>query len=348
MKHLVLAMAVLLLACGDPIVTGAYRGEALLTLEGAVLVERGEVGDDELESTLGTLRVSLFWSRHAGQQIDGPAVSPIEQQVFASAAFPARYALSIFRPPPDAVLVAPPDGEGRYAIALVLAYIDLDRDQRWTPRVDRLVGGARDRGVLYTPDGAQSAYFGDRSPGFHRIRIQPGSDPCFAEPHAQLHSDADLSLPIVVNAADPSTALIDVNCDGHHQEWDVCPSAEGLAEVCAEGTEDWRCRTCPVARGTEICPACGEDTPLCVGQRAVCDGGVATAADCLGHADACFLDGRAQADCLLLFDACQQAVGDNEPGTFATCGAYGDICLQTRDDLDGCRDHFVACAVAPG
>lgn len=243
----------LALACGDPAVDGTYRGEALLTLQGSVLVDSGDADDDELSTALGTLRVALFWSRHAGQQTDGPAVSAVEQQALTSAAFPAQYALSVFQPPPDAVLIDSPDGTGRYAVALVLAYIDTDDDGRWSPDLDQLAGGARDAAVLYTPGGASSAFFGERAAGFHRVRIQPGSEPCVAAPHATLHSDDAPTLTLRLTPTRPNTALIDMNCDGHHGEWDVCPDPAALTDVCA--TEPtWHCQTCPVAP-----PAAGSD-----------------------------------------------------------------------------------------
>lgn len=332
MKPHLLVAAGLLLSCGDASVDGTYRGEPLLTLEGSVLVDSGDASDDELATALGTLRVALFWSRHAGQQTDGPAVSVVEQQVLTSAAFPAQYALSIFRPPPEPVLVDSPDGRGRYAVALVLAYVDSDDDGRWSPGIDRLVGGAREAAVLYTPDGASSAYFGERAAGFHRVRVQAGSDPCFAAPHATLHSDGEPTLTLRLEPTNPATALLDIDCDGHHREWDVCPAPERLTEACTAATPPadvaWQCRTCPVA-GRPACPD-------------VVNG---DAAACLAAADDCFTEGEPQARCLGCFDACQAG----EPGTFATCGAYGDVCLELRgDDTGACQDHFVMCAVAPG
>ncbi len=318
MRALILMLC--LAACGDPAVDGTYRGEALLTLQGSILIDSGDATDEELNAALGTLRVALFWSRHAGQETDGPAVSVVEQQAFTRAAFPAQYALSVFQPPPEAVVIDSPDGTGRYAVALVLAYIDTDGDGRWSPEIDQLAGGARNAAILYSPEGTSSAYFGERGPGFHRVRIQPGSDPCFAEPHATLHTDDQPTLTLRLEPTNPNTALFDINCDGHYSEWDVCPSPESLTEVCAT-SPTWQCRICPVA-----------GRPACEDPRR--DG-------CLAAADACFTGGASQALCLGCFDTCQGGTGD-----YATCGAYGDVCLEAREDLESCRDHFVLCAGA--
>jgi hypothetical protein len=264
----------LMTACGTRLVDGEYRGEPLLAIEGSMVVRTEgatEAETAELERSLGALRVALFWSRHAVGPGD-PAVSLVEQQVATDANFPVRYSIEVYRPPPEFMLTpAPEGGSGRYAVALVMVYLDSDGDGKWSPGTDRLIGGARDRAILYTPEGANSPFFGDLGPGYHRLITADPGQTCFARVHEHFHGDGEEDLDLYIDPERPTGSLVDVDCDGHHREWDICPPADALALPCRETNRldplVWQCDTCAVGSLADVCPAPAEVVSGCDAQN---------------------------------------------------------------------------------
>ena len=119
-----------LLGCGDPLVDGRYRGEPLMVVEGDVLFL--DEPPDELPAA--ELRVAVFWSAAGALQDDTiEAVDSIQEQVVTTGSFPARYQMYIYTPPPESLLEEVPGAEGQQAvIGMVLLYLDVDGNQRWS------------------------------------------------------------------------------------------------------------------------------------------------------------------------------------------------------------------------
>ncbi|MFN3197182.1 MAG: hypothetical protein ACE366_02020 [Bradymonadia bacterium] len=330
-----ISLAMVLAGCGDPLEDASYRGEPLLVLQGEVRVQSTGLTVDEVadlpQPASGTLRVALFWSRaaEAAQQ-----VSLIEQQAVTTSRFPARYALSLYSPPPMEVMVEAPEGNGEVAVGLLLVYIDANEDGRWDPATDRLVGGARQRALVYTPSGASSPFFGDLQPGYHRVRTAADGRACFQQAHTDFHSETDNELPLYIDMTFPTQVLIDLDCDGHHLEWSsICPSPEALALQC-QGTDRtgdlvWQCGTCPQSPLTDICPPPTTLVTECPGlDPMLCD--------------ACPREPDPQLDCEPAFSECRSAQPESP-----LCEGELAICVDELNDPVRCLDYADACFAAP-
>ena len=251
-------------ACGDAAVDGEYRGEALFTLSGAVATEFGAVTTTDA----GELRAALFWARPSGAADASlfESVTAVEQELGAASAFPARYTLTIRRPPPASLLGTSTEVEGRFAIALVLVYLDLDGDARWNHATESLVGSAAGAFILYAPDGLTGGRYGVVRPGFHLLAAAVDGQPCQGMP---VQANAD-NLSILVDMRYPGHALADLDCDGHSDEWSgACPRLEHVVQEC-RGSEG--------VRDPEMCAACdgllwpvGADASACNTWLASCE-----------------------------------------------------------------------------
>ncbi len=130
-------------SCGDPLVDGAYRGEVLLEIDGSIL---SDYTPEELGLTSGELRVTLDWSNYD----ESSAPRSHAADFTTTTRFPARYALRVYQPPPDDAFFAAPWPEGgRIAVATPLLYLDVDGNERWDPKSERVVGGAHDIVIMY-------------------------------------------------------------------------------------------------------------------------------------------------------------------------------------------------------
>jgi hypothetical protein len=250
-------------ACGDAAVDGEYRGEALFTLTGKVALDLGAVTTTDS----GELRAALFWAKPSGSADADifDSVTSVEQELGAASTFPARYTLTIRRPPPASLIGTAADVHGRFAVALVLVYLDLNGDARWDHATESLVGSAPDSFVLYAPEGLSGGRYGPVRPGFHLLVEAVEGHPC---ENAPLQGDAQ-NLLLIVDMRYPGHALADINCDGGSTEWTgACPTLDHIAGECRA----------PVAVSEpEMCAACdgllwplGADRAACDAWRASC------------------------------------------------------------------------------
>jgi hypothetical protein len=264
-------MALCLAACGDPLVSGDYRGKVLLRLSGPVDVPEG-VGfldlamcearvfecyaDCETEECpaceadfdacaanppprqLAPFRLGIFWAQGTG--------APVVQQFGLTVSdFPAQYAVTIYAPPPEGVLQ--PAEEGRFALGLLIVYLDQNGDGRFNQGSDPVVGGADGRAVVYTPDGLYDDRFGTLDAGYHRMSIVSVCTPAGGELVAQ----SDGAEMILTLSADPELQqrlLLDPDCDGAFDDFATCDPAvverwcnQGkhlLCDLCVESLDE--------------------------------------------------------------------------------------------------------------
>ncbi|MFO0744532.1 MAG: hypothetical protein U1F43_02525 [Myxococcota bacterium] len=231
-------------ACGEQAVGGDYQGEALVAIEGTLALSGAGTS-----GASGELRAALFWARPGGASADGKlfdSVTAVEQEVGAASTFPARYALTVHRPPPDALITTAADVTGRYATAMVLVYLDVDGNKAWDRASEPLVGSARDTVVLFAPDGLTGGRFGVLGKGFHLLRASGASSGVTCG--ASLAEADPSTVPIVVDMRFPGKALGDLDCDGVIDEWSgTCPALSDVWEECretGEHDEDGLCSAC--------------------------------------------------------------------------------------------------------
>lgn len=199
-----------LAGCGEPLVDGDYRGEAMLALEGSVVLlsdyEASLGAEDEATPAAlpsGELRLAVFWSTQGLEDAHAvDAISGVEQQAVTATAFPARYSMSLHRPP-AAELVHQTEDYGEVAIGLLLVYVDADASGDWTPGADALVGGAPEQAILWSPE-----------LGFERVRAVDCQDE-----RRQFEPQRSRTLDLLVDAHFPSEFLLDLDCDGDGDEW---------------------------------------------------------------------------------------------------------------------------------
>jgi len=258
-------------ACGEQAVDGNYGGEALFSFGGTVRLEASALESD----ATGELRVAVFWARAngAGGSLFS-AVGAVEQSVDAATSFPARFTLTLRRPPDAALIGRSPDVQGAYALAMVLVYLDQNGDVRWDRGSEPLVGAAADAFLLYAPDGLSSGRFGTLGKGFHLLASVNGAQ-CTGG--ATLLADPS-ALQITVSGSYPEAALLDLDCDGSSEEWSgTCPPLASIHASCRDQDGDGIIDT--TAAGAEICATCdyllwdeGADDVDCDAWRDGCEG----------------------------------------------------------------------------
>ncbi len=193
-------------------------------------------GGPEVDSLEGvSLRLGLFWSRAGVGGGAGDEGDRVEQTAHIEPGFPARYELALHAPPPDAVVKS--TRAGRYAIGLVLVYIDADFDERFTPGRDQIAGGAPERAILYTPAGVE---LGDTSwrAGYHRVLTgQVCDEAADGGKIIDLAADDAPTLRVELSATPGFLAalLLDEDCDCQYEWPDVCPPEEQLEAFCDDG-----------------------------------------------------------------------------------------------------------------
>jgi hypothetical protein len=130
-------------ACGRPVDT-TYAGEALVTLRGQASLSATDRPD-------GPVRLTLAWYPMV---VDDSAVPPsapasiLTEDVPFQATFPADFALPLHQPPPEGARVAVGGRiRGRAATGFLLAYRDMNGNQRLDPLPARGAGPMQDRVV---------------------------------------------------------------------------------------------------------------------------------------------------------------------------------------------------------
>jgi hypothetical protein len=149
MRSEVVFASVLALACGQVLVGGGYRGEVLLTFSGAVV---NELPPELLDFDLDAMRITVIWLTPGAPQDAAPTdVEGIE----ILTAFPAKYELHLYQPPPpEALFDGPWDSDTRVAVAVPVLFVDSDGNGRWDREDERIVGGSFDVvGVWAESDG---------------------------------------------------------------------------------------------------------------------------------------------------------------------------------------------------
>lgn len=253
-----LMLAILLGACGDPLVGGSYRGRPLLTLSGAIELPEGAAFLDiaTCEATLfecydrcdaeacpgcenawercvaapprtgaRDFRLGIFWA-----QSDGAPV--VQQYSLTVSSFPARFDATLYAPPPSAVLQTAE--RGRFALGLLMVYLDRDGDDAFSAGVDPVVGGADGRAILYSPEGIDDERFGVLSPGYHRLSVLS----VCTDDGGELVAQADSSEMVLTLTADPllqRRLLLDPDCDGDFDDFATCDPVV-VERWCSTGT----------------------------------------------------------------------------------------------------------------
>ncbi|MBZ4416835.1 hypothetical protein [Myxococcus sp. RHSTA-1-4] len=143
MRRLPVLLLLLAAACGSPVDT-TYAGDPLVTL-------RGEASLSATDRPDGPVRLTLAW--YPGI-VDDSAVPPsapasiLTEDVPFQSTFPADFALPLHQPPPEKARVAV-GGQvrGRAATGFLLAYRDLNGNQRLDPLPAGGGGPSQDRVV---------------------------------------------------------------------------------------------------------------------------------------------------------------------------------------------------------
>lgn len=217
-----MASWVALAACGAPLHGADYPGQPMMQLAGQVLIE------DPLPTPQGEVRVAVFWSSQ------GEHGEQHQQETAVSTAFPARYSLTLYTPPPDEVLYQPPHMSSPAAVGLPMLYDDVDLDGVFDA-TEQLLGGSQDVLILYAlesmghlpppgddtdepEDDTDDPPVGDPpnplEPGYHAVR-QLGSS-CDEDDLVLTEVDpADVSMVV----GDLEEFLEDMDCDGDRDEW---------------------------------------------------------------------------------------------------------------------------------
>lgn len=224
-----LISAALLAACGDPLVTGDYKGEPLLRVEGNIVLQ-SELAAKDLGS-LGRLQVALFWLANLSPSGDTVNFRAEAGSVAQGLASPARYAFDLYHPPSDAVLVTMPDSSQPVGFALVLLFDDLNGDGA-RQETEPFVGGTRGLMLLYTPQTLSSDLIGTTlAPGFHLLSEVTAQNPDpLTGPPTTCRDDATVAAFVRLDSTDqvdldldfiddPWQRVPDVNCDGSITEW---------------------------------------------------------------------------------------------------------------------------------
>lgn len=182
--------------CGDGLYDATYPGEPLFEISGVVRYET----DEDLPTD--TLDVAIVWGAAAGEE------QVFESLIKVETAFPGRYALQIFAPPPDDTMRDSETGVGVAFGVPLLVLRDTDPPEP--------VGGSSSFIVLYLesemvpPDDAPPLPNGEAPPiwpaGFQIAEIQPEQCADTKLPYTQAAAD---SVDLYVTADVSASAFID-------------------------------------------------------------------------------------------------------------------------------------------
>lgn len=261
-----------MVGCGDSLADASYRGEVLFEVGGPVRfdttlepqmaylcliqqracrtrcapddIECVERCDDALSACVSgdievffsemTLGVSVFWA------VSSAEAELLEQTSVITPGLPARYALTLYQPPPISALNRAPSGP--YAIGGVIAFNDANGDRRLDPSREELIGGHVEAVILYAPEGLDEPDLGLWPPGFHRVEVRDCVDPDV--PYAIVPAEND-EFAITFYDLEHLAELLfpDLGCDGELSEWEECASASTRAR-CAETPASMYCLAC--------------------------------------------------------------------------------------------------------
>lgn len=253
------------LGCGDALAPADFQGEPLLTLNGPITQPDGPnaiafaqcdaawlecaqacesctqcdatfvncVETRQIATPPPKLNLGLFWSG-AHRTTDDSTDDAIPQVIATSQvrpSFPAAWTLSVYTPPPASLLTAG-STSGRYTLGLVLVWMDANHDGVWTRGADPIVGGARLRAVLYTPDGLDDARLGRFPAGFHPVSVEWECTP--QAPSTPMIASDSYPMEVEVTAEKDfvRSLLFDVDCDGQAQDFEICPPELFEGKMC--------------------------------------------------------------------------------------------------------------------
>jgi hypothetical protein len=222
----ILWLAVALAACGDPLVTGEYRGEPLVELQGNLLIR-------SVARTPETLNVALFWMNRDFYKEPWQLA---EQPVVSRGLALSRYQLQLYQPPPAVALQEMPNGQ-RAGVALLMLYNDSDRDNLWSEERELLVGGSSQYVLLYAPEALEADAVGVALPaGYHLMRLGDPAERCQSGAPMAAMTVAEGSPEVnLVAFGQLSELLPDLDCDGYIGDWcerlldEDSPRAEAFA-----------------------------------------------------------------------------------------------------------------------
>ena len=262
-------LTLVIYGCGDPLAKADYQGEPMLSLEGPIDLPNGpnfialascesdwfecqetcsdcdpcddtfnECADEMLiaQPEPPPLRLGIFWSR----EVKNGAEPRLQAFSLVTSSFPARWSLTLYSPPPNAALLRGSDS-GRYSLGLVLVWLDANEDGRWTRGSDPIVGGAELRAVLYTPDGVNDERLGHYGPGYHPLSLFPTCE--IGLGHEGERDDSPMTLELSLEPELLRNLVLDTNCDGTLDEFDICPAQEEIEAAC-EGADLTLCDLC--------------------------------------------------------------------------------------------------------
>ena len=272
MKTTILALlctALATLGCNTALVDASYHGEPLLTLQGQVQIvptapegrgdgkpkppddKAGKEGPKEGPKPVvlpaGALRLAIVWESEAVENHENAAFSAFEQSVELTSQFPAGYVMTLFTPPPDAVMHKATNGAA-YALGTIVAYADADGDGRFDAANDTLIGGATGRALVWAASELSAPWLREpMSKGYHRLRVRPDKQVCDEFGHVQFEADPLPDTDLQVFESFPKDAMVDLNCDGKRDEWGAaCPPKDHLKKKCKTAPADyWPCQDCP-------------------------------------------------------------------------------------------------------
>lgn len=233
-RHILLFcwLPALLLSCGDPLVSGQYRGTPLLQVEGNLYATSEAV----LEQTRDKdIKVTLFWAASRQQSLRDLSLIA-EQGVLTEADLPARYRLTAFSPPQ---VEAAATDQTQWWIGLILLYEDSNHNGLWNGSGEPLVGGATRHVLVYaTADWSPEelspylAVTGDQArlpAGYTLMKVSTDAI-CPAQGELlglEVASADTLGRVDLALSLDPIALLPDVDCDAQPTDWDV-PDPEAL------------------------------------------------------------------------------------------------------------------------
>jgi hypothetical protein len=145
-----IAAATLMMGCGEgPPVGPDYRGEALVTLQGQLLLaDRVQVDEP--------VRLALVWYKSRADTTQPREI--VTEDIVYEPSFPIDFTFHLYAPPPPEALTGD-DASGRFGHAILVAY----RDDNHNGKLDPIpAGGVPQDKVL----GATQSFFDPEAPGY--------------------------------------------------------------------------------------------------------------------------------------------------------------------------------------
>lgn len=177
--------ALALVACGDPLVDGAYRGEPMYSF-------RGRINDYRDQSQLGLdrYRAAIFWSLNGTTSTATEDL--VEQTIAVGNVFPPDVQIELFNPPQGHGLerVRTP-----YYLGLIYLYEDVDENSRMDD--SELRGAATTSALFYAKHdiaASQSPTLTEIPEGYSLVQLPLPCDEPWRISHASLEENCGVSL----------------------------------------------------------------------------------------------------------------------------------------------------------